>query len=332
MDFIDAPFGGEGIEVPLVASTVMTSDWAKWEEYRKQSPVVDAEGNLDITRPQEEIAGFIQSWLYFGLLAVVSGETIDGHNFSTAGKGWPTILDSKLVTSKLVNIRFDELRLPWERCKPIVVSQRLMLFKAGEAVIWVENHFIEQGSDLVDLVLLSVKILIGTIARSYDYARDDKTTGERWMKFRQLWHDVAQRRSDRLKPASRALATKMIETGWCVHQIHKILATFNYQAAYFFARLPRPVSARLEHKLCSKNSCKGWDSKPGDTHARHEIEGCTCSTITVSSVEVANIIRGNQVPLVSIEEDLHGKLSLKLHTMTRYGCSLWNESLQYGAK
>ncbi|KAJ4323676.1 hypothetical protein N0V94_001735 [Neodidymelliopsis sp. IMI 364377] len=70
MDFIDAPFGGEGIEVPLVASTIMTSDWAKWEEYRKQSPVVNAEGNLDITRPQEEIAGFIQSWLYFGLLAV----------------------------------------------------------------------------------------------------------------------------------------------------------------------------------------------------------------------------------------------------------------------
>jgi hypothetical protein len=316
MDFVEPPFGGEGLEVPLVGLTVMDLTDNEWTEYRRRSPFVDAAGNLDVARPQQDIAGFIQSWLYFGLLAVLSDTTIEGRDLSIPGKRWSTVISSELVASELTDIKLGVLRLPRDKCMIELERHKTLLVKADEAVRWAERQFIGQPSKLVDLILLSVKVLIGTIAESYDCVCANM--------FEQLcgtsiqWYRIAKKRGDPLKAADRALQNKMIENGWCVHQIQKILSTFSYQTAYYFARLPRPRSARLGHMACTDSSCKGWDSKPGDTRARHATGTCACPTVSVSSVKVAEIIRSNQIPLVSIEEDATGVLSLKLHTRNRY--------------
>jgi hypothetical protein len=44
----------------------------------------------------------------------------------------------------------------------------------------------------------------------------------------------------------------------------------------------------------------------------------TCSTISISSVDVAKIIQSGRVSLISIEEDVDGSLALKLHVRERY--------------
>lgn len=316
MDFVEPPLGGDGMEVPLVSSTVMGPDDGEWLQYRDRSSFVDTVGRLDITRSEGEIAGFIQSWLYFGLLAVLSDNTINGHDFSTPGKRWSTVVSSDLVASVLINMKLSVLRLPRQKCMDVLRRHKTLLVNADEAARWAESHFTQRSSDLVDLILLSVKVLIGTISHSYDIAHDNM--------FEQLcgtslqWHDIAQRRGDKSKAADRALETKMMENGWCIHQTHKVLSTFSYQTAYYFARLPRPKSGRLGHETCTKTLCRGWDSKPGFTSARHATDTCTCPTISISSVDVAKVIRSGQIPLVSIEEDLHGSLTLKLHTKTRY--------------
>lgn len=315
MDFVEPPFGGEGVEVPLVISTVMGPEENEWASYHKSSSFVDSIGRLDITRSQQELAGFIQSWLYFGLLAVLSDRSINGHDLSTPGKHWSTVISSDLVASVLVDIKLSVLRLPRDKCLNVLQRHKTLLVKADEAARWVESHFTRQYNDLLDLVLLSVKVLIGTVAHSYDCAHDNM--------FEQLcgsslqWYDIAQRRGEPSKAADRALEVKMMGNGWCIHQIHKVLSTFSYQTAYYFARLPRPRSGRLGHETCNKISCRGWDSKPGQTSARHATDTCTCPIISVSSVEVAKVIRSDQIPLMSIEEDVHGSLSLKLHTRTR---------------
>lgn len=315
MDFVEPPFGGESVEVPLLSSTSMSPNDSEWLELRRRNSFVDATGKLDTTRPQSEIAGFVQSWLYFGLLAVLCDKTIDGHGFSTLGKRWPRIVKSELVKSALTDMKLSALHLPYAKCMDALERHQKLLVKADEAVRWVEGHFTGRLSKLVDLILLSVKVLIGTIAQSYDCAGDNmfgKLCGASLQ-----WYRVAQRRGDHPKASDRALEARMIENGWCVHQIRKILSTFSYQTAYYFARLPRPRSGRLGHETCSEVSCRGWDSKPGATYARHATVGCTCSSISVSSQEVAEIIRGNKIPLVSIEEDVHGSMSLKLHKRKR---------------
>lgn len=307
MDFVEPPFGGEGVEVPLVGSTVMSRNDSEWLEHSTRNPFIDATGNLDVIRPQSEIAGFVQSWLYFGLLAVLCDKTIDGCDFSTPGKHWPRVINSELVKSALIDMKLSVLRLPHNECIGALRRHQTLLGKADEAVGWFEDHCTGTSNELVDLILLSVKVLIYTVARSYDCAGDDmfgNLTGT----------SLYWRHSE---AAYRALRAIMLENGWCGHQIQKVVSTFGYQTAYYLARLPRPRSGRLGHKTCTGISCRGWDSKPGATHARHATAGCVCPTISVSSREVAEIIRANKIPLVSIEENVHGSLSLKLHSKKR---------------
>jgi hypothetical protein len=316
MDFVEPPLHGESVEVPLVTATVMEPGDDDWLQYRNQCPFVDTAVKLDIIRSQGMIVRFIQSWLYFGLLAVLSNKTINGRDFSTSGKHWSIVISSDLVTSALVDIKLAVLRLPRDECINALRRHKTLLVEAEEAVRWVESQFTQRSSELVDLIILSVKVLIETIAHSYDCAQNNM--------FEQLcgtsmqWYSIAQGSSDQSKAADRALETKMTANGWCVHQIHKVLSTFNYQTAYYFARLPRPRSGGLGHESCTKKSCRGWDSKPNQTSARHATETCTCPTISISSADVAKVIQNGQIPLMSIEEDVHGSLTLKLHTKKRY--------------
>jgi hypothetical protein len=318
MDFIEAPFGGEGVEVPLIASTVMRPGYDTWKQYRDQSSLVHHSTRLDLSRSQRFIAAFIQEWLYFGLLAVLCDTTIEGFDFSTLGRGQFRIVSSELVRSKIINLQLSVLQLKEKERAGILQRHKKILLEVNREADWAEKHFTvrSNSNDLVDLILLSVKVLIGTLFRSYDWALDED------FQLREAsgvyWFDVANRHGDQLTAAGRAIEVKMTENGWCVHQIHKILSTFSYQTAYYFAKLPRPGSARLLHESCSKNSCKGWDSQPGQTSVRHATSTCTCPTISISSVDVAKIIQGGHIPLVSIEEDVHGSLTLKLHTKKWY--------------
>jgi hypothetical protein len=296
MDFGETPFGGKNVEVPLVTSAVIRPG---------------------ICRSQMSTAGFIQERLYLGLLAFLCDTTISGHNFSASGQHWSRVISSEMVKLRLVNFQLSVLRLGEKERKDVYWRHKNILLKANEAARLVERHFsmCSSSSDLVELILLSVRVLIGTVYRSYyDWLPasnyEIRVLGHGDM----AWSRVAQRQGGQLTAADRILEAKMIENGWCTHQIHKVLSTFSYQAAYYISKLPRSGSARVVHTTCKKNSCKGWNSKPGLTRPRHVTESCSCATISISSTDVAKVIQGGDIPLVSIEEDAHGSLALKLHT------------------
>jgi hypothetical protein len=318
MDFIEAPFGGVGVEVPLVTSTVIQPGDDIWMWYHNQRSPIHYSARLEVSNSQGSIATFIQEWLYFGLLAVLCDTTIAGYDFSIPGKSRFRVVSSDLVKSKLVNMQLSVLQLPEKDRAGVLQRHKRILSEANEAAHWVESHFTirSNSNDLIDLIVLSVKVLIGTISRSYDWARTQDSQTQKAIGLD--WYDVAHRKGDQLTAAGRAIEVKMIENGWCVHQIHKVLSTFSYQIAYYFAKLPRPGSARLVHEACSKKSCRGWNSQPGQTSARHATDTCTCPTVSISSVDVAKVIQSGHIPLVSIEEDVHGSLSLKLHTKKWY--------------
>jgi hypothetical protein len=318
MDFVEAPFGGEGVEVPLVTSAVIRPGDDIWMWYHDQSFPIHHSARLDVPSLQDPKATFIQEWLYFGLLAVLCNTTIKGYDLSKLGKRQARVVSSGLVRSMLIDLQFSVLNLQSKERADVLQRHRRILWRANEAAHRFERHFAvrHNSSDSVDLILLSIKVLIGTISRSYDWARAENSRPQKAIGLG--WFDIAHRQGDQLTGAGRAIELKMAENGWCIHQIHKVLSTFSYQTAYHFAKLPRPGSARLVHEGCSKKSCRGWNSNPGHTSASHATDTCTCRTVSISSVDVAKVIQSGHIPLVSIEEDLHGSLSLRLHTKKWY--------------
>jgi hypothetical protein len=321
MDFVEAPFGGEGIEVPLVTSTDIRpgDDNDIWMWYHDQRlPLRYSAAGMDISSVQGAIATFVQDWLYFGLLAVLCNTAINGYDLSTSGKHHSRVISSEMVRAKIISLQLSVLEVPKDERTGILQRHSRMLRRANEAAHRFERQFNvrSSSSDSLDLILLSVKVLIGTISRSYDWICTENSQLRTTIGLD--WFNIAHRQGDQLSPAGRAIEAKMTENGWCLHQIHKVLSTFSYQAAYHFAKLPRPGSASLVHESCSKISCKGWNSDPGHTSPCHATNTCTCQVISISPVDVGRIIQGGHIPLISIEEDVHGDLSLKLHTKRWY--------------
>jgi hypothetical protein len=306
------------VEVPLITSIVIRPGDEIWMWYHDQRSPIHCSASLDTSSLQGSIATFMQEWLYFGLLAALCNTTIKGYDLSKLGKRQSRVVSSGLVRSMLINLQFSVLKAPKKERANVLQRHRRILWRANEAAHRFERQFAvrSDSSDSIDLILLSVKVLIGTISRSYDWARAENSRPQKAVGLG--WFDVAHRQGDHLAGAGRAIELKMTENGWCIHQIHKVLATFSYQTAYHLAKLPRPRSARLVHESCSKKSCTGWNSKPGHTSASHATDTCTCQTISISSLDVAKVIQGGHIPLVSIEEDVHGSLSLKLHTKKWY--------------
>jgi hypothetical protein len=318
MDFLEAPFGGKGVEVPLITSAEIRPRDDTWVWYHDERSSFRYHPRLDVSKSQGSTAALIQEWLYFGLLAVLCDTTIRGYDLSTPTGRRGRVVNSDLVRTKLINFQVGLLKVPKKQRADILQRHRKILWRANEAAHRFEKHFAARSdsSDYLDLILLSVKVLIGTISRFYDRARTKYSQPKKAIHLD--WFDVAHRQGDQLTAAGRAIEVKMIKNGWCLHQIHKVLSTFSYPAAWHFAKLPRPRSARLMHDSCSKTSCRGWNSNPGHTSARHATTLCFCQTISIPSVEVAKVIQEGDIPLVSIEEDVHGNLSLKLHTKSWY--------------
>lgn len=318
MDFAGSSHGGEDIEIPLVTSAVIGPDFDDWIHYLNRHPTIaDSHGKWNDASSHDDIAGTVQCWLYFGLLAVLSGKTIDARYFSatTTGRdvGGP-VVNSSLVRSNIIDLLLSVLRLPESECTQVIRRHNGILRAAGYFTQWLESHLTQRSSDLIDVILLSVKILIGTISTAY---RNGKHGGY-GVHARPLLHDAAQGKDLGYQCADRALERKMKENGWCAHQINKVLSSFSYQTAYYFAKLPRPRSADLGHEDCTKVSCIAWNSVLGHTGARHATDGCSCPFISVSSVGVARIIQSGNIPLVSLEEDVDGNLALRLHTKKWY--------------
>jgi hypothetical protein len=313
MDFNETPFGGKNVEVPLVTLAVIRPGDHTWSQYYEAL----CPSNLSICHSQMSIAGYIQERLYLGLLASLCDTTISGYDLSASGQRWSRVISSEMVKLRLVNFQLSVLRLGEKERKDVYWRHKNILLETNKAADFVERRFsmCSSSSDLVDLILLSVRVLIGTVYRCYYDWLPAHNYEIRVLGLSEIaWHRVARRQSGQVTAADRILEANMIKNGWCTHQIHKVLSTFSYQAAYYVSKLPRLGNARVMHKTCKKNSCRGWNSKPGLTRPRHVTESCSCTTISISSMDVAKIIQGGDIPLVSIEEDAHGSLTLKLHT------------------
>lgn len=169
MDFIEAPFGGEGVQVPLIASTVIRPGDDIWMWYHNPKPSDHYSTRLDVSSSAESKATFIQEWLYFGLLAVLCDTAITGYNFSTPGERRLRVVSSQLVKSKIINMQVSVLQLPEKERTDVLQRHSRILSDANGAAHWAESHFTvrSNSSESIDLILLSVKVLISTISRSY---------------------------------------------------------------------------------------------------------------------------------------------------------------------
>jgi hypothetical protein len=342
MEFIPLPYEStvRPIKIPFVAVHQYDPDRTIFSEFPYGLGYSTNEG-LDLTRSELELASFLQSWLYFGLLSRLLGKAVDQNNFRVvdhAGDAW---VSAEMLTSAIEESLSSLSRERWgmlgwsqslkkeptrkpehleeeEQSSPGIITRERSLnrgkpkapkekgFTALECAIDVltrlDDTFDAASSPLLAMVSLSIKVLITTVWSASRLSSGDYD----W--FLKPGPDGCER----LSCGAQLLWDKMVSDGWCKHQISRIFRTYRYHVAYYISRLSRRTNPKVKHDNCTIDKCVGWTC-PRSFQAQHLQEACTCQILGVSSSKVAAIIRKGGLPIVSLGVDKHGELNLKLH-------------------
>jgi hypothetical protein len=263
------------------------------------------DGNSQHFSPKQ-IASFLQTWLYFGMMREVLDVEITIEDFvRTDEKG-------KWITT-------EKLPQYMQVFRNTVEAERLLenmaeLFDARNARI--RNCFATARAywlDLVDLednplpeeVYFGIHVLANTLqvgateicgrGRSYIYPLETSPQpGYREVPWE---HDMHWR----LTPNS-FMDRRMREHGWCPVVIRQIKKEFNLLGQYYVSLFQPPVR-KLNHDRCSSSDrdCKGYQDFAG--FDKHFIVGCQCDTVEVDNVRLAEILQKDEVPVLCFNEE-----------------------------
>ena len=105
----------------------------------------------------------------------------------------------------------------------------------------------------------------------------------------------------------------MKDKGWCPSQIRRVGSKCDYSMMHYLSNIDRRSSEKITHDTCSSRQCKAYNSEPDSYVTSHTTGGCQCSFIAAPTEQVNEIIRSGRVPLISLQNALHGKIEIRVH-------------------
>ena len=319
------------MEVPLYSE--MAYDFGTFDGFPARCGLIDNGRLLLEGLSSQECAAFLQSWLYFGLLAVFYRRRFEIDSLACASqdhsthrvvciepvlKGWTRKLKRKysLLSGAEKITAFEKLSRSLE-----IAAKNIDEFEHCSAL----------ADQPFSAVVLSVRVLIATMILSWI-----KDVGEitKYRRYGTLTLDDMGDSSTTLPhklydivpapagPCSERISTKLLEfemrqKGWCPHQIYQICSSFDYATVYSHSLLNRKVQGQMNdmHQACDRQKCRGNHSDNMKA-TQHISSQCSCGLIGIVEHELLTIVRKGDIPLVSIHEAPHGCLELRLQPAT----------------
>ena len=267
-------------------------------------------------RPAEVSASFVQSWLFFGLLADLTGTVVDrqsvlhssAHHFGCGRRPASHLHDPyhpELGIRTSANLKNSEKRK---------LSRKIR----ANVQIGVDNvQRIDQlnvaNEHPMPLILLSVKMLLCDFAAMrvgrlgvYSAPWDIEQWGPLLLPY--------QPDSSFISSSAKVLQSMMISKGWCPSQIHRVGSTCDYSMMHYLSNIDRRIPEKMAHISCSSNHCQAYNSDPDTYVTSHTFFDCQCSFIAAPTEQLNKIISSGGVPLISLHEGTHGKLTIRVHT------------------
>lgn len=276
-------------------------------------PVTEYSALTDV--PEEELAPAIQSALFFGLLAALQDDQIALDSVRKRYTDSETRLRDfvandgveKIVSKICLNLTANDSRPRSHRQQGLradgFLRCRNILYQAHEKLFTIESALRDESGTALSMVIASVHVLVSFMRAAIGEPSN-----------RQEWPHC---RSD---PSTTGMVLRdfMLAQGWCPHQVRKLLRVFPAHVVNCFALLARSTH-HVTHVRCRLDRCHGWTLSDSATSAmpKHVEPGCECSILTVSSTDVARIIRRGGIPLISIQETSSGGIDLSVCQRSR---------------
>ena len=258
------------------------------------------DGVLDIERPCRQLAAMAQSWLYFGLIDIFTGQRLDKSTFirqKSSLDSSRSVVDSTALDGIL---EVNKTRLKKNSKRSAILSdiraQLLIAVRASSELDRVQEYDHSSAT-----VFLSIKILILYLSEYFDIAfwldLGSKIPQLSLQKsFRVLKHE----REDKRPLPARLLIDRMRQAGWCIHQILELCHSQDYCIVNYLSSIPRHKLEDITHENCSETKCSAYNTNEGTYKIRHTDEQCQCEFVEVPFEQVASIVKDGGVPLISL--------------------------------
>jgi len=274
------------------------------------------DGVLDVGRPCEQLAAMAQSWLYFGLIDIFTGQRHDKTAFirqEGSTGSIRSVIDSKALDDML---EVSKIRLRKNRKRSKILSNiRAKLLVAAKASSELD---MAQGYDLSSAsVLLSIKVLILYLSDYFDaaYWRDVGTKIPR-LSLQKNFRVLKPGQENERPMAARLLMERMYQAGWCIHQTLELCRSQDYCTVYYLSSIRRQELRDITHKSCSETKCSAYNTNDTTYRIKHTDEQCQCKLIEVPSQQVASIVKDGGIPLIGLRPESSQNVQLEVARCT----------------
>ena len=311
------------IEIPLME--VIPYDFQGFTSFPTRHGFTTESNKLQLSRPSNEIASMLQSWLYFGLLAEFIGYPLCIQHFVRSRRAGDT---SDFISSAIL----EELLRDWDERRNSIKRANRPSYK--ELKRHIQSHIELAASKVFELewkkkcytppipeILLSIKILISTLALTLHFKPGSRTYLYGWEASDSTLKmnlpggiPLAQGRSP--SAVARFLMDHMHAAAWCPHQIHLLCSSQLYITVIYTLQVHRQHN--VSHRGCSEAEClaNNVELGNGEYKVRHVREECRCNDIVIPEQKMIEIIKEGGIPLVSIQSGPHGQLHLDVTKAT----------------
>ena len=271
--------------------------------------------DLQVTN-DAEVAAFLQSWLYFGLLCEVTEQVIDPTWFERLTESGDSRLSSIRLESIITRWACDLIEHfldvedadvdKWERELTAWTERKLGTLNVARNVwlrlVWDDDDVDFGPIGIIDQVCLTIALLGEYLSRAvHQIAEAAGAEPEHTVPW-----PVASTRIKRLFLDPTRLGQ------WCPNKIHGVLKAASCTAGLTWYLLNlQPPRTSDNHSSCSPDRCHSLNVDLETYMTRHTSPNCGCASTRVESDVLGAIVTRGSIALVTYDNDeTSGKLTM----------------------
>ncbi|KAM3076246.1 hypothetical protein ACMFMG_006246 [Clarireedia jacksonii] len=263
------------------------------------------DGNIQ-NFPPKQIASFLQTWLYFGMMREVLDIAINMEDFVR------TDPQGKWITTEKLPQYMQIFRAQVEAERPLsdmasrfdARNSRIQKCFATARTYWLALVEMEDNP-LPEEAYFGIHVLANTlqVGATEICGRGGGRVYLEGTAAQPGYRDVPWEKDVHWRLTPNAfMERRMQELGWCPVVSEQIRAGFNLLGQYYVSLFQPPVR-RLNHEGCSKSDrdCMGYREFAGS--GKHLVVDCECDTVEVDNVRLEEILQNDEVPVLCFDEE-----------------------------
>lgn len=241
-----------------------------------------------------DIAGFLQTWLFFGLLNNVLDGEVDLDLFKTTSQLGSTFLNTQNLESTVQSWTLKAWEDHWGEDQSALIqwSQKCKscLREARAVILSLVFALEDEPDDLLSKLCMAIAVLIEYLGHVVNNALESQG-------LQKLYPGAFNTNRDKLW---NPLTTAMRAHGWCPSRLRTLVPdTTETTLLWYYANL-KPPAVRDAHVQCTNYECASLQLDTQTYSSAHSIQNCMCSFNGPQPSELLHVVEAGLLPIVIV--------------------------------